>query len=207
MRTVFAVCLVSLAVGCLSACSGKYRAEKVMWTPRTEVGRQVKEELKGSFEKVIEEIQESPEPDIASLKRGGLMLAYRTPGGRDSALHVLLDLKCREVHNTCGTSFRSRAARALSSTLMPVARILSSHPEMFEHERIAGVALALDWRAAVFLTGRLRLHAHSERMTAWIPEQVLIDYAQLRSTIHELAAQTVFESSQGRFELEFGRAP
>lgn len=207
MRTVFAVCLVSLAVGCLSSCSGKYRAEEVMWKPRTEVGRQVKEELRSSFEKVIEEIQESPEPDIASLKRGGLMLAYRTPGGSDSALHVLLDLKCREVYNTCGTSFRSRAARAFSSTLMPVARILSSYPEVFGHERIVGAALALDWSAAVFLTGRLRLHGHSERMTAWIPEQALFDYAQLRSTIHELAAQAVFESSQGPLELEFGRAP
>lgn len=206
-RTVFAVYLLSLAAGWFPGCAVKYRAEEVMWTPRTEVGRQVKKQLKGSFEQVIEEIQESPEPRIASLKRGGLMLAYRTEHGSDSALHVLLHLKCREVYNTCGTNYRSRAASAYSATLMPVARVLSSHPEIFDHERIAGAAIALDWGAAAYLTGWFRLHAHPERMIAWIPEHALFDYAQLRCTIHELAVQTVFESSKGPTELEFGRAP
>ena len=176
-----------------------------MWTPRTDVGRQVKQELRGSFEQVIDEIQESCEPGIASLTRGGLMLAYRNEGGIDSALHVLLHLKSPESYNTCGADYRSRAATAFFATLMPVAVILSSHPEIFEHERISGAAIALDWSTALFVLGPVRPRFQTERMTAWIPEHALFDFAELRCSIHELAEQTVFVSSEGPIELEFGQ--
>jgi hypothetical protein len=206
LRIVLAVCPVLLV--CFSACSTKYRAEEVMWTPRTQVGRQVKEELKGSFEQLIEEIQESPGLHKARLQRGGLMLAYRTEGGSDSALYLLLSLSRDTVYNTCGTSYETRAARAYSADfLLPLARVLCSHPEIFEHERIAGAAVALEWGAAIYLSDCFRLHANTERMNAWIPEQALFDFAQLRATIHELAEQTVFDSSQGPVELDFGEVP
>ena len=204
---LLALCVVTvLAAGCFNTAAVKLTPEQVIWTPRTEWGRQARDHLMADFTQVVSEIQSSS--DIGhkvSMRPEGLLIRIDR---EDTTLRfIALDLNYLVTFNTLRTNYNQRAASAYSAILFGLARILAAHPAFFKEPTISAFGVTLRWKATDFTQDEFRLMAQEEGMDAIIPNDILRDFATTKISIQELAKKSVFRSSLGRTELDFTNVP
>ncbi|MEA3475563.1 MAG: hypothetical protein U9R23_03855 [Candidatus Cloacimonadota bacterium] len=204
MRYTKGLCFLTIVVilsGCATTQVARLSPNQIIWTPQTEFGRGIQQKFLNDFREIIKEVQTSTSSSSVRFTKDGIAVIYRQeePG----VYYILFYLFYNVVYNTLQTNYQKRAASTYARNLFALSKIISAHPNLFEEDKIIGFNIVFAWKATNFLEDRYKLFAAQEGINAFIPKEVLRDFAKMKISIQELSRKTIFISSIGRTELDF----
>ena len=196
--------LVSVAImsGCVTHEMVRLSPDQIIMPAQTDYGREVNERLLKDFEAIIREVQMADLSYTLRFAEGVIRGVARKeePGIFYLQFHLLHDV----IYNSLQTTYQQRAASTYARHLFALSRIISGHPRLFEEDKIIGFNIFLEWQAGdLSKQGTLGFVAAKEDMFAFIPKEVLRDFAATKISIQELGRRTIFISSLGKTELDF----
>jgi hypothetical protein len=210
MRRSLSVRLIIPAVLLLCACFNSQTVrpavDEVIWTPRTDFGRQVLGRMDTTYRAIVEEVRSNSDLPGVDFPKQGVLVCYAVDQ-TDTLWYHAFTLVDQTAYNTLRTSFLGRAASVLARRLYPVASILERHSALQQEKKLTGYWLTFWWRATDFAQDQYKLSGEWETITAVIPYQLLSDYVHMKVSIQELGKRAGFRSKMGKTEVDFSLMP
>lgn len=201
----FAALTLLFATACFTSQTVRPSTSEIIWTPRTDFGREALGRMDTVYRAIIQEVRTSSELIGLDFLKEGVKVGFK-PEVPETSYHVFT-LTDQTVYNTLRTSFPSRAAGVLGRRLYPLAGILNRHPALLQDERIFGYIISLGWRSTDFAADQYKLGGTWEWITVVLPYELLSDYALMKVSIQEVGRRAEFRSAMGKTEIDFSLMP
>jgi len=192
--------LLILVIGCIPLGEIKQlSSEEIIFTPMTGFEMDILSRTKSELEGIINDIQMGGDlPNVNFAKEGALICK----DVNNNIICFCFILNHQVVYNTSQTTYIKRASTTYVKNLFAFSKIIASYPKLFEEDKISGISIDFRWMAKDFLKDQYQSGV-VEDMSAYIPKEVLRDFANNKISIQELSRQTTFTSSMGKVEMNF----
>lgn len=195
-----------LFCSCFTSQTVRPTVDEVIWTPKTEFGREALGQVDTAYRAIVEEVRTNRDLAGVDFPKEGVLVVY-DHSQTDTLWYHAFALVDQTLYNTLRTSFLSRAASVLARRLYPLATVIDRHSVLRQVNRLTGYQLRFIWRATDFAEDRYKLAGEWEAITAVIPYQLLSDYVSMKVSIQELGKRAEFLTKMGKTEVDFSLMP